>query len=432
MRQEAEGPGAPPAPAPAPPRTHGTGAPNGVVTTVGRRLRRGRSWLRTDGARTLLVAVSWQALLTLAGRLLEQQLPVFAGGTVVVGPTPLSHMLRWDSWYYFWIAQGMAYQHDPSTQAFYPLFPLLIWLVRGALLGSIGVLTAGLLVNTAATWAASWALLAIGRTLFGRPQAGWLLVAAFLTAPAAFFLHVLYSEAVLAALGFAAYAVALRRRWHAMGGLLVLITAARLPGLLFVGLCFLEFWRAQGWRLRRLLRPELLWFPLSAGGLLGFMLYLDVTTGHPRGMFEAYDYNWGYQVLDPNIAATLGREVRVAWTAVTGPGPLGHSTVVDHLLPLAGLAVLLAAVIYLLCVWRADAIPLAGFGLAAVVMYTLHSQLVSVHRYLLVILVPYVALAHLARRGRPGRGVVAGVLYVGAGLQWLLYAWFVTGNWAAG
>jgi len=114
---------------------------------------------------------------------------------------------------------------------------------------------------------------------------------------------------------------------------------------------------------------------------------------------------------------------------VTGPGPLLHSAVVDRLLPLAGLAVLLASVIYLLCVWRADAIPLACFGLAAVVMYTLHSQLVSVDRYLLVVLVPYVALAHLARRGWTGRGVVAGFMYVGAGIQWLLYAEFVTGNW---
>ncbi|HEX2075512.1 MAG TPA: mannosyltransferase family protein [Geodermatophilus sp.] len=387
-----------------------------------------REHLERDWLRVLVVVLGWHALLTVAGRVLEALQS--SGGSAAEAPTLFTHTLRWDAGFFLRIAEGTGYENESADRAFYPLFPLTVRLLRSALFDSISIPAAGLIVNTVATWLAALALLRIGCLLFGGKQPGWLLVATLLTAPTAFFLHAFYSEAVLAALGFGAYYFALTRRWNLMGPLLVLSTAARLPAVLFVGLCFLEFWRSRGWRLRGLVSWPVLWFPLSIGGFLGYALYLQVLTGNPRGMFDAYAGNWPYHVFNPNIAATLLDEVRTVWAMASGQQPVGPADLQDHVLPLAGLAVLAASTVYLLLVWRGNGVPLAAFGAAALIMFTLNSNVISVHRYLLPVIATNVALVHLAQRGWWGRSGLYGWMFAGVGLQSLLYALFVSGSWA--
>jgi hypothetical protein len=104
--------------------------------------------------------------------------------------------------------------------------------------------------------------------------------------------------------------------------------------------------------------------------------------------------------------------------------------VVDGVLPLVALALLLGSSVYLLVVLRGDGVPLAVFGLAAFAMFTLNSNLIAAHRYVLPCVSLYLAAEVLVAR-RPGsRRVVQGLTYPGALLQGALLTLFVSNLWA--
>lgn len=393
-----------------------------------------RRWTTGDFTRAGVVVVAWQAVLTVFGAVLERALHLYAA--VAQGQTPgpslLSHTFRWDAGWFASIVNVDAYAREPVAAAFYPLFPLTVRVVKHLGFGTLGFLAAGLVVNTVATWLGATALLKIARTFVSGDRTPWLAVAAFLTAPTAFFLHAFYSEATFIALGFWAYLFALRRQWVFMGLCLVPITATRITAVLFVALCFLEFWRARGWRLRGLLSWNLLWFPASLIGFACYALYLKLVGRDPLGMLKAYGTNkdWSYHVFDLNVFATVDREVSMLWRAFTGVVPLDHMMLVNHVLPVTGLAVLLVASGYLIFALRGDGVPLGVFGLLSFLMFTLNSNTVSVHRYLLPCLGLYVTLVLAVRRRPALRPVACGVLYLNAMLQAVLFVMFIQGTWA--
>jgi hypothetical protein len=370
---------------------------------------------RGDFAKTLGVVVAWQALLTVLGAVLEPALSLYqaVAQDPAPGPTLLSHTYRWDARWFHEIMEG-SYATNPAAPAFYPLFPLVVWLVQHATFGVLGFLAVGLLVNTVATWLGVTALLKIAREFVDAP---WWVVAVFLTTPTAFFLHAFYSEAVFIALGFWAYLFALRRQWMWMGLCLIPLTAARITAVLFVALCFLEYCRARDWG------RSVLWFPASALGFACYAGYLRLVSGDALGMTKAYAAGvWDYHVFNPNIAATL-------WHLADGVFPLDYRSFVDNLIPLAGLAVLFAASVYLI-VLRGRGIPLGVFGLLSFVMFTLNSNTVSVHRYLLPCLGIYLALLLAVQRNPRFQPVLWGVLYLGSLLQAVLFTMFIQATWA--
>ena len=395
---------------------------------------RWQGWWRHDIALSGMVAVVWQVVMTGYGAVVERAFSHFqqlANATPPPPPSLLQHTYRWDAEYFATIPHG-RYQIDPQSPAFYPLFAVLARGVELAGLGLFGILAAGLLLNTAATCVAVHTLREITRRVAGDTASSWVAVAILLSAPTAFYLHVFYSEATFVALGFTAYLCALRRRWVPMGLCLMPLTASRITALLFVGLCFLEFWRAHGWNVRRLASPHLLWFPAGLLGFACYALYLHLVNGDALAMFHAYDAGpfWSFHVFDPNIAATLAAQVTEVVDVVTGDAAFTNHTFVDQVLPLAGLAGLVTASGYLVVVLRGDGVPLAGFGAAALVMFTLNSNLVSVHRYVLPCLTIPVAAALLAARHPTARPVLLGAAYVGVLLQSALVVLFVSNQWA--
>jgi Gpi18-like mannosyltransferase len=238
-----------------------------VAATTGKAAPRWRKMLSGDFAKALALVVAWQIVLTTVAVIFGPTLAHYEGiPKDGVGSTfsLLSHTYRWDASSYGEILDG-AYNTRITAGAFYPLFPICVWIAQTITFGQIGLLVAGLIVNTIATWLAVVALLKISRYFFAAKQAPWLVVAAFLTAPTAFFLHAFYSEAVFCALGFWAYLFALRRQWAWNGLCLIPITASRVTAALFVGLCFVEFWRSKEWRLRGVLSWPVLWFPAAFG-----------------------------------------------------------------------------------------------------------------------------------------------------------------------
>ncbi|WP_199441478.1 hypothetical protein [Umezawaea beigongshangensis] len=397
------------------------------------RARRGWNRVRGDFARAAVVVLVWQAAMTAVGAVVEPSLLLTTGIARMSGvdPTVLVHTYRWDGLWFHRIMSG-EYATDAAVPAFYPLFPLSVRLVQLASFGTLPFLAAGLLLNTAATWLGVVALIKITRYFAVGPRMPWLAVALFLTSPAALFLHAFYSEATFIALGFWAYLFALRRQWIWMALCLIPLTSSRITAVLFVGLCFLEFCRSVNWKPRGLLSWKLLLFPASALGFAAFAIHLEIVSGRALGMTSAYEANpaWGYHVFNPNILNTVGRETWLVLRALTGNVPMSYGTVVDHLLPLVGLLLLLVASVYVLVALRWDGVPLAAFGLMSFVMFTLNSNLVSVHRYTLPCVVLYLALVIAVERRPALRPVVFGVMYCNIVVQTVLATMFFTGNWA--
>lgn len=393
------------------------------------------TWLNGDYARVFAVVLAWHVVLIAVAYLFAPSSPVSEGiPKTGIGSTMslLAHTYRWDAGNYGEIAMHAYTGSYAPTRAFYPVFPILVWLVQTVSFGTLGLLVAGFLVNLVATWLAAVALLKIGRHFFDGERAPWLVVAAFLTAPAAFFLHSFYSEAVFCALGFWAYLFALRRQWLWMGLTLIPLTASRVTAAVFVGLCFLEFWRSKDWKLRGLLSWPLLWFPAGFLGLGAVLVYMKLQTGDAFAGFNALKgvKSWSYHHFDPNILGTLWGEAKITGHALLGDTRLDAWTLMSHVLPMIGLALLFVSSVYVLVALRSKGVPPALFGFASIVMLTMNSNVVSVHRYLLPCLVMYVALVLFGERRPQLRGAVNVVLYANALVCGTIYIRFITGFWA--
>ncbi|MEV4316589.1 mannosyltransferase family protein [Actinocrispum sp. NPDC049592] len=395
---------------------------------------RGRRLLHSDWARTFAVVLLFHGALTVLAVLFQGTLPEFHRDPNELSglrPQLLLHTFRWDSVHYNGILNGRYTDPaTPWTAAFYPVFPLAVGLVQTITFGKLGVLASGLIVNFTATWLAATALLRIARHFVRAPWAPWLAVSAFLTAPTAYFLHSFYSEATFCAIAFWAYLFALRRKWAWMGLCLIVATTTRLPSALFVLLCLLEFCRAHDWQPRRLLSWNLLWFPAAYIGFGCYALYLKLAVGDGLAMFHAYQYDeWPYQVTNPNIPQTIARELRTSATAVIN-APVGNWALISHVIPIVGLGILLLAAWWMLRAHRGAGVPLAIFGIAAMVMFTLNSNVVSVHRFLLPCIVIYLAMATAAERGPRLRAAMGGLMATHTLLMAFLYCLFIMGIWS--
>lgn len=396
---------------------------------------RWRRVLTSEWARTFAVVFAWHTVLSAVAILFQGSYPTYGGNPVAfLGPdqTLLSHTYRWDSGHFNGILNGeYTNPQTPWAPAFYPFFPICVWLVQTLSFGQLGFLAAGFVVNFIASWLAVTALLKITRHFTSSTWAPWLAVGAFLTAPTAFFLHAFYSEAVFCAFGFWAYLFALRRQWVWMGLCLIPTTATRITAALFVGLCLLEFFRAKQWRLRGLLSWHILWFPGAYLGFAAYAVYLKFAAGSPTAMFSAYETApaWKYHVLDVNIFSTIFTELKTSARATLHP-PVDTWELISHIIPMIGLGTLLVTSAYIFYKLREPAIPLALFGVASLVMFTLNSNVVSVHRYLLPCVVIFVAIAVAAERSARLRPVMYGVLFAHAITQAFIYSLFIAGNWA--
>ncbi len=341
-----------------------------------------------------------------------------------------AHTYRWDSrWYGELVQHGYASDFE-QVRAFYPVFPGAVWLVHTAGFGLLDVLAAGFVVNLVSTWLAAVALLKIGRHFF--PERGArLVVVAFLTAPTAYFLQSFYTEAIFCALGFWAYLFALRRQWHWMGLALIPLTATRITAALFVGLCFLEFWRSKEWKLRGLVSWPVLWFPAAFLGLGAHLLQMKLVTGNAMAGFDPamMEKYWSYHRLNPNVVSTGWITTKTALRSMFGDLPLDQGYLINVVLPFIGLALLFVSSVYVLVALRWKGVPLGVFGFASMVLLTINGNVISVHRYLLPCLVMYVALILVGERRPKLRYGVNLLLYVNSLICAVLAICFAGGAW---
>lgn len=355
---------------------------NRFRTTLGLDRARLNGFLLSDFAIAFIFAVLWQALMTLLGTILLRDRSGF-----------LDHTMQWDAHWYLNILKE-RYLIDPLSPAFYPLFPLIVGMLSALTFHSIPYSHLGLLVNTVSLGFALAALLTISRE-FGIQNFRYVTVVLFLAAPAAIFTHLFYSEAVFVAIGFWAYAFALQRRWLLVAITLAFLTATRLPSLLFLGLCGLEYLCAYNWSIKKAINRSLAYFLLAPAGFLLYGLYLLAFRGNFFAMFSAYKLpnSWPYLSFKPNFFYTIFRHARETARAATGKRIFDHNIIVNHAIPLLCLAILLGCSVCLLFTYRGKGVPLGIFGLCSIVFFTVNGTLLAVHRYLLPCLSIYIVLA---------------------------------------
>lgn len=310
-------------------------------------------------------------------------------------PLSLDYVTNWDGGWYMTILSGAYADPTSAAAAFYPLLPLVVKICQLISFNLIPLPIIVLTINTIGLAIAVFYLHRIALIFFKKTKLANLTVLLFLTFPTAFFMGQFYTEALFCALSFAAYYFALQKQWRTMAILLTFLTATRLPSVLVVGLCGLEYLRAHDWKLRRAFNKNLAWFLLAPLGFVAYGLYLLAARNDFFGMFHAYQLtnDWSYQKFNLLFPKTVAREIYVFLT-----NPFSHELswgdyLVNHAMPLLSLVLLFVASIYFIKKYRSHGIPLGVAGLVAIVFYTLNSNIVSVHRYVFTNFIVFLFLA---------------------------------------
>jgi len=359
----------------------------------------------------------WQCVLTLIG-------------WVVTGGLPLAHMGSWDGGWYLTVIRDWYHTSAPSA-AFYPLFPLLVAVIHFASFGLLSLTASGFIINSLALWLGLVALVKIA-PYFVANRHRYLPVLFIIAAPAAFFMHLLYTEAVFFCISSWSYLFALRRRWWAVGLMLALLTACRLPAILIVALCILEYLRAHDWNIKRALNKQTFVFLLAPFGFIAYGVYLTITRGSFFAMLSAYHASddWVYQVFNPNILLTIARALYQPLRALLGLRDFDHELVVNNIIPLLALALLATTSVYAVAKLKKQFLPLGVAGLLSVAMFTLNSNVVSAHRYILPCLVIYLVCAYVSEKYKKTHPYIIAGVCLSFIIQMFLYISLLQGKFA--
>lgn len=375
-------------------------------------------YITNDFRLALFIVIIWKFVMILVGFFIDTSLNN--------QPGILDHTNHWDAGWYSFIING-GYEKNPSAAAFYPLFPLLVSILS---IGPVSVLLAGQIVNTLSVFFIIFGLLKLSSHF--NVKHPLVIVGLVLISPAAFFLHVFYSEALFFALGVWAYVFALRHRWFYCCILLGLLTACRLPSLLFVALCGLEYLHSYKWDMKQIFNKQLANFLIVPVGFICYAVFLNIKTGNALAMFAAYKTNeWSYQIFNINFIETYLKNIYQIFRSIIGIRPIDIELLVNIYAPAIMLSLLLFSSIYLILKRNNNQhfLPLGVFGILSFIMFTLNSNVVSAHRYILPCLTIYFAIYNISK-GKKQLLYLAPFFAIGACIQFLLFSLFITNIFA--
>ncbi len=150
-------------------------------------------------------------------------------------------------------AHGYA---DWGSQAFFPLYPLLI---RSVSFVTPSPLAAGVIISCLALLTS---YLGLRRLFPSRPHLFWLILAF----PTAFFFAIVYTESLFFALSIWFFVFLAQNKWWSAALMAALASATRFPGILLAISLLFAMWQAKQLKILPLL--------LSSAGLLSYMGYL--------------------------------------------------------------------------------------------------------------------------------------------------------------
>ncbi len=317
-------------------------------------------------------------------------------------------------WYYGLALHGYPLKAS-AADVFYPLFPMLLSV--GKFLHTDIVLF-GVLLNVLLASIAAIFLYLIARDHFADQSMAKQSLWWFLFFPTAFFLLMLYTEALFCALTFAAFYFARTRRWWAACICLAFVTATRLPGLAVAFAVAVEYLASRRYGRRVRLDRQAWWFALAPLGFVGYAAFLYVRYHDPLMMLHAYSFGaWPYQHFDPNIFDALWAQAKSILGNLHGfQEPL--------------MAPLMWVVAVALTLYGAKKLPVSYtcYSLISLYIMVINRNFISVNRYLLPLFPMYLALTHFTKQKRVPNGLVLGLSGALMGF-WLVL--FVNGYWVA-
>ncbi|MEA2197430.1 MAG: hypothetical protein QOJ25_1481 [Solirubrobacteraceae bacterium] len=203
-----------------------------------------------------------------------------------------AEMSNWDGVWYRRVT-GLGYPdhvlHVQSTLGFFPLYPMMMWLVQHALICSIFL--AGVLISGVGGFITTVLVQRLSASWWGE-EASRRAVIFFCFFPGSVVFSMVYSEGVLLPLVAGCLLALERRRWLLAGVLAAFATAVGPTALAIVPACavaaLLEI-RRQGWKgTKALIAPVLA--PL---GIIAFGAFLWIWTGTPFASYYAQHRQWG-------------------------------------------------------------------------------------------------------------------------------------------
>jgi hypothetical protein len=254
--------------------------------------------VRLERRTQALGPVRWTILVYLASRIV---LLVIAVATGWVQHYSLSSELgRWDGTWYAQVASTGYPRHPlhvPSTLGFFPLYPLIIWVVVHAPGPPNSVVLAGVLVSMFGGLVATVLVERLATGWWGE-QGGRRATVMFCFFPGSIVFSMDYAEGLLIPLAAGCILALQKRRWVLAGILAGFATAIQPDAIALVVACAvaaaLEL-RREGWRGLRAARP-LLAPALSLTGIGAFAIFLWIWTGTPFATLEAQRDGWGQRV----------------------------------------------------------------------------------------------------------------------------------------
>lgn len=209
----------------------------------------------------------------------------------------LGELSNWDGeWFRALAAHGYPthVSHGQTPLGFFPLFPLLMWVVAHALgdPSILGLSLAGVIVSGVGGLIAAMLVQELATGWWGR-AAGRRATALFCLFPGSVVFSMVYAEGVLLPLAIGCILALERRRWLLAGVLAGAATAVQPDALALIPVCAVSAvlaLRREGWRAgRRSLVAPL----LSLTGAGAFAAFLWAWTGTPLATYWAQHYGWG-------------------------------------------------------------------------------------------------------------------------------------------
>lgn len=203
--------------------------------------------------------------------------------------------VRYDAVWYFNIVQhGYSYPGNPASNvAFFPLYPILIWLGEHLLrpfFGPESLLFASMAISWMAFAAAAVALYRLTLDRFGS-QVAMVAVVLLSIFPFGVFFGAPYTESLYLLLAVTAFLAIERQRWWVAGGIALFAGAVRPPGIL-VGVCVVLAYLLDWYTTRHPLRLDVLSLVLTPLGLFAYMFYCLVRFGDPLAYVHAVEQGW--------------------------------------------------------------------------------------------------------------------------------------------
>jgi hypothetical protein len=378
-----------------------------------------RAQLSSDWAKVGMVFIGWRLIVSglFALSVIRVHQIANPGFNPPVNATlPLQGTVKWDGYHYLYlVANGWSHTKN-AFFAFYPLFPLLVrW--TGKLL-HIGPVPAAVLINFIASYFACYFLYKLARDFFTDRSHALRAMLLFMFFPMAYFLFAFYTEAVFCALGFGAFYFARKRLWAASCFLLALVSAVRLPGLMFVLAVFVEYLSSKQWSIKKI-DKNILWFLISPLGFLSYMFFSWKVVGDPFMFKNAYNYGWGYQKLNLNFIHTIFGAAHGALMGFVHRSPGSLEGAVNIGYEAFSWFAVLALVISR---WQRLPISYIVLCLSSLILYILNSNTVSVNRYVFTLFPIYLVMYSWVKNRPTAYGLLLGCSAATMGLYLTMFS----------